>query len=313
MKKNKYCFNFLIIFVFVVFSATYSYSENIKNRPVKKKKAVSVRSSSKTAVKKTVKTRSARSSKYIIKKGDTIRTIARNKGLSEKDILALNKNINPTRLKPGQTILLPSTCSLSAERITKYKKTYSVSSEQINNFKTASRRLADEEEEEDYDGDEEVSSDNFTLTEPRKEVQLYSLREDDIRKIITNALDYVGATYKYGGDNINSMDCSAFVRRVFREVNINLPRTSREQYTLGVEIDINELREGDLLFFAKKNRINHVGIYIGNNMYIHAARKGKGVIVSNLDSPYVKKYFAGAKRLFTLQSAMNLSSDKLIN
>ncbi len=312
MDKNKYRFNFLLLLIFIVFSASYGYSENINKSSVKKKK-VSKKTST-AAVKKSSKT-PKETSKYVIKKGDTLRTIAKRKGITEKEILALNKHIRPTKLKPGQIILLPSSaCVTSTLKATKYKKSFSVAADEIDKFKKVNElRAVDETEELDFDGDEEVAPDNLVLTEPGKGVYLYSLREDDLKKLISNALDYIGATYKYGGDNIASMDCSAFVRRVFKEININLPRTSREQYSLGVEIGINELKEGDLIFFAKKKRINHVGIYIGNNMYIHAARKGKGVIVSSLDSPYVKKYFVGAKRLFTIESAMNLSSDKLVN
>lgn len=322
----KYCFNIIVLAIYFIISVTYVNAETNIN----KKKIIHKSSAKKTHTKKisnknklsSKKTNSALS--YTIKKGDTIRKIAKLKGVSEKEIIAINKNINPKMLKPGQKILIPpSNIAKTNNEIRNYaelsrtSKRYSVAKEEVEKlekFKNISNSTYTSDEE-DFEGDEGVPAENFSDVENKKEDYLYSLRDDDLKKLINSALDYVGATYRYGGDSIASLDCSAFVRRVFREVNINLPRTSREQYTLGTEVSIDELKEGDLLFFAKKNRINHVGIYIGNNMYIHAARKGKGVIVSSLESPYVKKHFVGAKRLFTLQSASNekLLKEKLIN
>lgn len=328
--KMRYCFSFLVLAFYLFFSNTYLLAEpNIKVKNANKKSNAKVYKQKKASSKKSVNTAKKENKplKYTIKRGDTIQKIAKLKGLTEKDILALNTNINPKRLKPGQILFIPNkSCDIAKKDLGKNNnialhssRKYSVGKEEIRsleNFGGNNITPADyNEEDEDYEGDEEVpTTENLSLIEQKRDIQLYSLREDGLKRLINNALDYVGATYKYGGDNIASMDCSAFVRRVFKEVNINLPRTSREQYTLGLDVNIEDLKEGDLIFFAKKKRINHVGIYIGNNMYIHAARKGKGVIVSNLDSPYVKKYFAGAKRLFTIESASNIfSKEKLIN
>ncbi|MCX7991113.1 MAG: NlpC/P60 family protein [Proteobacteria bacterium] len=325
MALIKCCFSFIIICFYLLFSITCVFSEqNQKRKNISQKSTAKTNIAKKTAGKKgqVARKKSENTVSYKIRKGDTIRKIAKVRGVSEKDILSLNKNINPKMLKPGQVILIPNV-NMAKENngykntASRSSKKYSLAKEEIKNFEKIKENSAvtSSIQEDDFDGDEDINSENFADFDSKKQEYLYSLRDDDLKKLINSALDYVGATYKYGGDSIASLDCSAFVRRVFREVNINLPRTSREQYTLGSDVSLEELREGDLIFFAKRNRINHVGIYIGDNMYIHAARKGKGVIVSSLDSPYVKRYFVGAKRLFTLQSASydNLSKEKLIN
>ncbi len=324
MNVIKWCFNILILSLYLIFSATNLQAETTtkaKNTNTKKTANLKKTERIKTKVKNK---ESGCNVSYKIKKGDTIKKIAKIKGVAEKDIISLNKDINPKMLKPGQVILIPQRSSLAKERNNSKRnvdvrptKKYTLARQEmqnLENLKNNSSATANIQDD-DFDGDEDISSDTFSDFEPKKDVYLYSLRDDDLKRLINSALDYIGASYKYGGDSIASIDCSAFVRRVFKEVNINLPRTSREQYTLGTEVSFEELKEGDLIFFAKKNRINHVGIYIGNNMYIHAARKDKGVIVSSLDSVYVKRYFVGAKRLFTLQSASNdnILKEKLVN
>lgn len=323
MKKLKLGF-FFIIFFLLLNIVNFVYAEGLKKELVNRKKKSSNLVHKKATQKSLIKcskvttryNKNRSLTTYKIKKGDTIKKIAKIKGVSESEILAINKHINPRLLKPGQKILIPvSNLAKSSRDYEQPLQTtrYSVAKEEIEKFRK-NKVIVGDENEESFDN-ESIIDENSNEVENRREITLYSLRNDDLRKLINSALDYIGANYKYGGDSVASLDCSAFVRRVFREVNISLPRTSREQYNLGVEVPFDDLREGDLIFFAKKNRINHVGIYIGNNMYIHAARKGKGVIVSSIESPYVKKHFVGARRIFTLQSASNEETlkEKLIN
>jgi LysM repeat protein len=139
-------------------------------------------------------------------------------------------------------------------------------------------------------------------------------QEDEKRlqdKFIEIAKQYEDYRYKLGGNGNGYMDCSMFVKKVFESLGIKLPRTSREQFWIGVSVSKDELIPGDLLFFAKNRRpesINHVGIYIGNNRFMHFSSTKKGLAVDSLDSNYFRNRFVGAKRVLKNSVLFNLSS-----
>jgi hypothetical protein len=106
--------------------------------------------------------------------------------------------------------------------------------------------------------------------------------------------------YKFGGNTILGIDCSAYVKKVYGLMGVNLPRTAREQFKEGEEIDKEELSIGDLVFFRTYASFpSHVGIYLGNNLFIHSSSKGKKVTIDSLDAPYYLKRFIGGKRLIS--------------
>lgn len=99
-----------------------------------------------------------------------------------------------------------------------------------------------------------------------------------------------GVKYRWGGDSRHGIDCSAFTRRVFKELSVHLPRTTAEQIRSGDKITKQQLQVGDLVFFKTTRRVRHVGIYVGNDQFIHASRK-TGVTTSSLNNDYwVKRY-----------------------
>jgi len=107
-----------------------------------------------------------------------------------------------------------------------------------------------------------------------------------------------GTRYCMGGSTDNCIDCSAFTQVVYRDVwSVLLPRTAQEQYNMAEKIDLEELREGDLVFFNTGGRdISHVGIYLLNNKFVHAATSG-GVMISDLNEKYWQPKFRGAGRV----------------
>jgi cell wall-associated NlpC family hydrolase len=111
---------------------------------------------------------------------------------------------------------------------------------------------------------------------------------------------FVGIPYRWGGDNVvEGMDCSGFVRAVYNLCGVNIPRTSREQFHVGDAIAKDDLMDGDLVFFGSSaESINHVGIYVGNNRFVHAPRRGDEIKISSLDESYFAKKFVGARRYF---------------
>lgn len=133
-----------------------------------------------------------------------------------------------------------------------------------------------------------VSSDAKPVSGPSSDVALY-------------ALSLSGTAYKYGGSNPETgLDCSGFVEHVFSEAaGIKLPHNARGISQLGRKIGIEELKPGDLVFFNTLRRaFSHVGIYLGNNQFIHASSSRTGdVMVSDMSDSYWAKRFNGARRL----------------
>jgi len=118
-------------------------------------------------------------------------------------------------------------------------------------------------------------------------------------KILFEVIKYLDTPYKYGGNSDSGIDCSAFTKNVFQEsLLLELPRSAREQFTVGEKIDKNNLKFGDLVFFNTRRRSNpgHVGIYLGDNQFVHASRT-LGVTISSLDENYYKNRFAGGRRV----------------
>jgi len=111
---------------------------------------------------------------------------------------------------------------------------------------------------------------------------------------------FVGIPYRWGGENVvDGMDCSGFVRAVYNLCGLSIPRTSREQFKAGDSVAKDDLRDGDLVFFgSSEESINHVGIYVGNNRFVHAPRRGEDIRVTAVDESYFEKRFVGARRYF---------------
>jgi cell wall-associated NlpC family hydrolase len=111
------------------------------------------------------------------------------------------------------------------------------------------------------------------------------------------AKSMLGKRYKWGGEGPSAYDCSGFTKEVFEESGIELPRLSKEQAKVGIKVYRNQLRKGDLVFFASKNHktINHVGIYLGNGKFIHASRFHRRVVISPFKE--YQKYFKWGRRV----------------
>jgi len=106
--------------------------------------------------------------------------------------------------------------------------------------------------------------------------------------------------YRRGGTSIKTgLDCSAYVQKVFRMVGMDLPRTAREQFGVGMEVARNALRLGDLVFFKRSQakRPAHVGIYIGNDQFIHSSTTKRKIRVDSLNTRYFSARFIGGRRV----------------
>lgn len=115
--------------------------------------------------------------------------------------------------------------------------------------------------------------------------------------ILNTAKKQIGVRYVWGGTSRSGFDCSGFVRYVFAKHDFKLPRTSYEQWRVGDIVYRSELNPGDLVFFKTRNsRVSHVGIYKGNNMFIHASSGGGKIRVNEIEGYYANRY-AGARRV----------------
>lgn len=119
-------------------------------------------------------------------------------------------------------------------------------------------------------------------------------------ELAMQAMGMLGIHYKYGGNTPESgLDCSGLVRYVFKEAwGANLPRTSVEISRVGETIEQQDLQPGDLVFYnTLKRGFSHVGIYLGNNKFIHSPSAGGRVRIESMDMSYWKQRFNGARRI----------------
>jgi LysM repeat protein len=216
---------------------------------------------------------------YKIKKGDTLATISQKTGVPLKHIVALN-NVNSRNLHVGRNLILakasPGPAIISATL---------------------------DEEDDDLDGEDEdliptgPSGDIIGDAKSNEELLGRWGSVDERKLFIKVATGFLGAPYRLGGATVKGIDCSAFVRKMYEFFDISLPRTAREQSAVGLRIDRDHLEEGDLVFFRTKKPIGHVGIYIGNNEFLHASYKSKAVRIDSLEQPYFQKRFQHAVRV----------------
>jgi len=117
--------------------------------------------------------------------------------------------------------------------------------------------------------------------------------------IMQNIMSLLGTPYRFGGNSLAGIDCSAFTQFIYRETaKIMLPRTAREQINAGQKVTRKNLQFGDLVFFntRRKVRVSHVGIYLGDDLFAHASSRS-GVTIGSLKSTYYNKRFIGGSRL----------------
>lgn len=136
---------------------------------------------------------------------------------------------------------------------------------------------------------------NTTTTQKNTTVTESTTTSASGSAVVSYAQQFLGCKYVYGGTSTNGFDCSGFTQYVYKHFGINLNRTAAAQYSNGKSV--TELQAGDLVMFGKSG-INHVGIYIGGNTFIHAANPSRGVTTDSLSTGYYKTNYVGARRIF---------------
>ena len=116
-------------------------------------------------------------------------------------------------------------------------------------------------------------------------------------QLMSHYSSWAGTRHKLGGSTTKGVDCSSFIQILFQEqFQLELPRSSREQMTEGERVDMADLRSGDLLFFRTGPTRRHVGVYMGNNQFMHVSTIA-GVEITQLFSPYWQRHFITARRV----------------
>lgn len=230
---------------------------------------------------------------YTVRRGDTFMKIAKVTGVSVSDLKAINQ-VSSNRLRPGQKIGL--TYPQPAKPVQEIPDTING----LDHF-----NLDDLEEIEDVPESPDSSLDQ-TDEEPAPR---FLGKWDDSKErdlLVKISKGFLGAPYRFGGASLRGLDCSAFVKRIYSIFDINLPRTAREQAQLGQKISRDDLVVGDLVFFnTRRYHISHVGIYIGNDEFVHAASgHSKEVRINSLSEPYYNKRFIKAVRIKELEEKL---------
>ncbi|MEA2015022.1 MAG: NlpC/P60 family protein [Thermodesulfobacteriota bacterium] len=138
-----------------------------------------------------------------------------------------------------------------------------------------------------------VRPEDYSITKKQEYGDAYFRKE-----LVKTAGNFIGIPYQWGGSSASKgFDCSGLAMAIYRLNGLRLPRTSREQYKAGVPVSREKLAKGDLVFFDThgNGKISHVGIYTGQDKFIHAPRTGKTVRTSSLSNKYYKKRYAGAR------------------
>ncbi len=123
------------------------------------------------------------------------------------------------------------------------------------------------------------------------------------KKVIEIAKQQLGKKYVWGGNGPSSFDCSGLTKYIYGKVGITLERVSASQATQGISIEKSNLQPGDLVFFSginsssRSKKISHVGVYIGNGSFIHAANSSRGVVTDELSDTYYTKHYVTARRV----------------
>ncbi len=133
-------------------------------------------------------------------------------------------------------------------------------------------------------------------------------KPDAIGEILIQATSLMGIAYKWGGNTPETgMDCSGFIKYVFKtSMGVTLPRTVSEMARVGIKVKLSEIKPGDLIFFntLRGRRNSHIGMYVGNNQFIHSPRTGESIKISQYNS-YWRSHTNGVKRIV----AQNVDAD----
>jgi cell wall-associated NlpC family hydrolase len=230
---------------------------------------------------------------YVVQKGDTLFSIARRNGCSVNKLKRLN-HLNDNTIEVAQVLVFPSSMLCQETKPQWNEKGDLLAEEALLGDDAHLTESAPPAVEEKYlDITDSAATTDIPFSENQNAIT---------SQIVDTARRYLYLPYKSGGEiGDEATDCSGFVKRTFGYFGIILPRSAREQWGKGSPV--TELREGDLVFFATyASYPSHVGIYIGEDRFIHSSSyHSGGVRIDSMDSPYYHQRYLGARRVVALE------------
>ncbi len=217
---------------------------------------------------------SGKTDSYIVQKGDSLSSISKRLGLSIGEIKGMN-HLRTSTLKIGQVLIV--------SRI-EYRR-----DKEVEEFVNGAE-IGETIEKEEAQGGAVAFLPLGKWNNPEE-------RNLFVRVVKT----FLGVPYKLGGSTLKGIDCSALVKKIYEIFKVQLPRTTREQFSVGKKVEKDQLEEGDLVFFKRGGNSAHVGIYIGGNQFVHASFRNQEVRIDHLDMPYFSTRFIKGVRVMELE------------
>jgi cell wall-associated NlpC family hydrolase len=226
---------------------------------------------------------------YTVRPGDTLARIATRTGVGREQLRRLNQ-LDTDRLAPGQKLLLEACEEFTLSGSRPAAADTHESAEMLTAIAEATAEASLEASD--------LQQSPASVAPPPTAGTAVAAEPGITERLIGMAKTMLNIPYRFGGTTMRGIDCSAYVQRVFGLLDINLPRTAREQFSVGQVISRDELTVGDLVFFRTYAKFpSHVGIYLGDSRFIHASSVGKKVTIDRLDGRYYTKRFLGGRRL----------------
>lgn len=241
---------------------------------------------------------------YTTKRGDTLSRVSKEFKVSVQEIRHLNNLKKSAKLKIGQTLIVkktgPKTYTVrKGDSINRIAKKFNIDVEELKDINLLDSDSLKPGQKLLLESEPEVETAKINLEEEIKNIseseEITGTNAKD--RLILFAKKFINIPYKFGGNSIMGIDCSAYVQRVYSLIGITIPRSARLQFKEGEIVDRDSLSIGDLVFFRTYASFpSHVGIYLGNDLFIHSSSKGKKVSIDSLKTPYYFKRFIGGKR-----------------
>ena len=189
----------------------------------------------------------------------------------------------------------PETKSLTIALPTPKKKVKTASPKKV--VKTSTAKSAEQKHAKKQANPVTAKHAESKTTQEVESGNIFSRTIEAAKNMVRHALTWLGTRYIWGGTSRQGIDCSGLTRELYAKLGIKLPHSAQKQSKLGQRVAGNALKPGDLVFFnTNRGPCTHVGIYIGDGKFLHAANPKRGVRIDSLSSSYYSKRLAAARR-----------------
>ena len=222
---------------------------------------------------------------YTVKPGDSLSKIAKHFVVSLSELTATNHISHPQALRAGQVLTIPAK-----------SETGDVTLLTLNTALPTKNRAAQPRQVPPMDLRSLMTARARLLEQEQRRRDQQQVTQDSGNRLVANAQGFLGTPYRWSGSNSRGIDCSGLVYRSMALSGKNVPHNAAALYKMGTPVSYAELQPGDLVFFhTTRSGVSHVGIWIGDNHFIHSSTK-YGVVQQRLAGYYAKR-FVGARRL----------------